>query len=253
MENTRYSARSLFWVLVNAALAIVIVFGLFGIGSLIRHSNAVIPSRTVTVSGEGKTTVSPDLAMLTFAVVSQGTNPEVIQAANTEKINKAIEFVKSQGVAPADIKTTSYNLYPRYRYNQDRGESSISGYELNQTVTIKIRNLDNVSKIVGGLPAAGINQISSLQYTLENPELQRDAARSEAFKNAYEKARIMANQNGVRLARVISFSESTDGSVYPPIYYERAMSSMKDAGGSPTLEPGSEEITIRVSVVYEIR
>jgi uncharacterized protein len=254
MEN-RYSSRSLLWVLVNVALVIVILFGLFGIGALIRHSNAVVSARVVTVSGEGKTTVTPDVAMLSFAVVSQGSNPQTLQEQNTEKINKAVAFVKSQGVADADIKTTAYNLYPRYRYDQAQGESSISGYEINQTVTIKIRVLGNIGKIVGGLPAAGINQINSLEYSLENPEAQRDKAREEAFKNAYQKAAAMAQQNRVRLARVISFSESGDMGPVPPMYYERMAN--QDAkgmgGGLPNFEPGSEEVTIRVSVVYEIR
>ncbi len=252
-QNPTYSSRSIFWYLLNIALVIAIGLGVVSICAVVRRSNAVVPSRTITISGEGKTTVAPDLATLSFAVISQGSDAAMVQTQNTSKINKAIEFVKAQGIAAEDIKTTGYNLYPRYRYDQIRGDSSISGYELTQTVVIKIHDLAKVSAVIGGLPAAGINQISSLQYSLENPEAQRDSARAEAFKHAYEKARAMAKQNGVRLARVISFSESSDNAPYPPIYYERALGAAKDSVSTPTIEPGSEEVTIRVSVIYEIR
>ena len=245
-------AKSVFWVLLNSCLVLVLMFGLIGIGTMLRYANAIVPSRTITVVGEGKTSITPDLATLSFAVISQGTDPEAIQASNTEKINKAISFVKQQNIKAEDIKTTGYNLYPRYRYDQEKGESSISGYELSQTVTIKIRDLEKVSAIVGGLPATGINQISSLEYSIENPEEQRDRAREEAFANARAKARAMADANGVSLAGVVSFSESAIGGPIPPIYY--AKEAVLGRGGDvPTIEPGSEEVKMEVSVTYEIR
>lgn len=247
-----HNAKSIFWILVNSAIVVIIMFGLIGIGTMIRYSNAITPSRTITVTGEGETSIAPDLATLSFSVISQGESAEQIQKTNTEKINKALAFVKQQGINPADIKTTSYNLYPRYRYDKDTSESSISGYELSQTVTIKIRDLNKVSTIVGGLPANGINQISSLEYSIDNPEVQRARAREEAFANAREKAYEMALANGVRLARVVSFSESVAGGPMPPIYYAKE-ASMGMGGAMPDLQAGSEEVVINVSVTYEIR
>ena len=244
--------KSTFWILINSCLVLVLLFGPIGVGTMLRYSNAIVPSRVITVTGEGKTSIAPDLATVTFSVVSQGAKPEEIQTTNTEKINKAVAFVKAQGVKPEDIKTTGYNLSPRYKYDKDSGESSISGYELSQTVTVKIRALDKAGEIVGGLTMTGINQIGSLQYSIENPEAQRARAREEAFASARQKARDMAGANGVHLVRVISFTEQPTGS-YPPIYYG-AMEA-KGMGGSvaPDLQPGSEEVNVSVSVTYEIR
>jgi uncharacterized protein len=248
-----YSAKAMFWRLLNAGMVLVLLFGLIGIGTMIRYGNAIVPSRTVTVTGEGKTQITPDIATYSFSVVTQGADPEKIQQDNTKKMNSAIAFVKQQGIKDADIKTTGYNLYPRYTYERETGNSRIDGYELNQSVSIKIRDLTSIGKILSGLVSLGVNQAGSLQYSIENPEGQRAAARQQAFANAYEKARQMARQNGVSIARVINFSETNFGG---PILYERAypmMASGKGGDMAPTTEPGSEETTVNVSVTYEIR
>lgn len=245
------TSKSLFWTLLNASLVVVIVFGLIGTGTLIRYSNAIVPSRTITITGEGKTQITPDVATYSFSVVSEGVDPDRIQQQNTEKMNAAIAFVKQQGVAAADIKTTGYNLYPRYRYEKDSGRSSIDGYELTQTVSLKIRDLGKVGTILGGLVKAGVNQAGSLQYAIDDPEAQREEARKEAFAHAYRKARQMAAQSGVELARVVSFSESSYND-RPMPFYGVAMGKGGEAA-VPATEPGTEEVAITVSVTYEIR
>ncbi len=240
-----------FWYLLNTVLVLVIIGGLFLIGAVMRASNAVVPSRTITVSGQGKVNISPDLATISFAVVSQGEKAEAVTKENTEKINRAIKFVKEQGVEEKDIKTTDYNLYPRYQWIEKTNENKIIGYELRQTVSVKMRDLEKVDEIVGGLTSVGINEIHSLTFTVEDPEAQKNQAREEAFSNARIKAAAMARSNGVRLARVINFSESGDGYPPIPIYYEKAVGIGGDS--APDIQPGEQEVTVNVSVTYEIR
>ncbi len=253
MASNNYSAREFFWLIINATLVLAMVFGLVGIGTLVRYSNAIIPSRTITVSGEGKTEIAPDIATYSFSVVSSGKDTDLIQQENTKKMNQAITFVKEQGVKAEDIKTTGYNLYPRYAYDRDTGKQSLDGYELTQSVVVKIRNLDNVGKVLSGLVKAGVNQAGDLRYSIEKPEAQRAKARQEAFDNAYTKASQMAAQNGVHIARVINFSESTNGG--GPIYYVKGAPMAVGMGGdsAPNTEPGTEEVNITVTVTYEIQ
>lgn len=256
MENIKtYSARHWFWILVNSVLVVAILVGLVLSASIIRQSNAVIPSRTITVSAEGKAHVAPDIATLVFSVVSQGVNAESVQKENTSKINLAIEYLKKQGVEAKDIQTSNYNLYPRYKYNQTTSEQTIIGYELNQTVTVKVRDLEGAGALVGGLASAGVNQISSFDYSIEDPEALYNQARAEAFNQAFIKARAMADQVGVRIARVVTFYESVGGGYPMPYYYARAEAAMDGKGGmnAPSLEPGQEEVSVNVSVTYEIR
>jgi len=92
------SVKLVFWVLLDIALGIFIIGATFGVGAILRASNAVAPSRTITVSGEGKISVAPDLATAGFSVVTQGTDPAAIQKENSEKINKTVAFLKSKGI-----------------------------------------------------------------------------------------------------------------------------------------------------------
>ncbi|PIR87332.1 MAG: hypothetical protein COU11_01115 [Candidatus Harrisonbacteria bacterium CG10_big_fil_rev_8_21_14_0_10_49_15] len=254
-KETMEGMKGIFWMLLNVVMVFVLFLGIIGMTAIARYSNAVVPSRTVTVTGEGEVEVSPDLATLNFSVVTQGKDPDAITKQNTEKMNTVIAFVKEQGIEAKDIKTSNFNLYPRYTY-LEREEPSITGYELNQGVTVKIRDLDKVSTIVGGLTSRGINQISSVSYSIDDPEAQRVEARQEAFAEAYEKARVMARQNGVRIARVINFSEGFSGG-YPPIMYAKEEAygrggDMAMSSAMPNFEAGSEEVKVFVTVTYEI-
>lgn len=248
-----YSAKAMFWRLLNSTIVLLMVFALIGIGTLLRYSNAIVPSRTVTVTGEGKTLVAPNIATDSFSVISQGVDAAVIQQENTVKMNAAIDFLKAQGIAAEDIKTTGYNLYPRYNYGRDgSGAPKIEGYELTQTVTFKVRDLTKVGTILSGLVKSGVNQLGALEYSVEYPEMQKSVARQQAFNDAYMKARSMATASGVDIVRVITFSEMGGNQ---PIYYAKAMPMTANIGGdmSPNLEPGSQETSVMVSVTYEIR
>lgn len=247
------STKSVFWFLINVFIAIVIIGGLFGIGLIIHASNAIVPSRTVSVTGEGKIRAIPDIAKINFSVISQGTDPKAIQAENTAKMNKAIEFVKAQGVAEKDITTSGYNLYPRYDYNRENGTQKIIGYELSQTVTVKIRDLTKSGDILGGLPGVGINQVSGLQFAIDDPEGLKNQARAKAFADARGKAEAMAQANGVRLARVVTFSESNGGYPIPYMFEASALGKGASPSAPPDIQPGEQEITVDVNVTYELR
>ena len=251
------ASKNLFWSLINLVLIVVLIFGLKGL--VFREYTRI--ERTIVVSGEGKITATPDIARISFSMTTEGKNPETIQAENTRKMNAAIAFLKEQGIAEKDIKTSNYSLYPKYDYTRppvifypDGNRQEIIGYTLTQSVMVKVRDLEKVGKIFSGITAQGINQIDSLSFDIDDPESVMNEARDEAFKKARDKAKAMARSNGVRLGRVVTFSESQSG--WPIPYYRLEAAALpKDAGGGapPEIEPGSQEVTVSVSVTYEIR
>lgn len=246
--------KKIFWILLNLVLVVLIVVA-FVVMRVLLHQDASSPSgRTISVSATGEVIVSPDVAALSFAVTSEGEDPAEVADENNQIINRAIEFVKEQGLESGDIKTVGYNLYPRYEYDEKRRLSFITGYTLTQSVFVKIRNFDTIPDIIGGLPALGINQINSLRFEVDDPEEFLNQAREEAFGKAREKAETMARQNGVRISRVISFSESEGGFFPPPIPLRaEGLGGADFAVAAPTIEPGSEEVTVHVNVIYELK
>lgn len=254
MPNKFEQSKNWFWIILNGLMVILIVLGLFAAKALWGYGRSVYPSRVVSVNAEGKVVVSPDVANLSFSVITEDKDPEKIQNENNAKINTALDFVKGEGVDAKDIKTSGYNLSPRYEYDEKTRRSFISGYTLVQNITVKIRDLSKTGKIIGGLPSRGINEITSLSFSIEDQDKFLNDARQEAFDKARAKAEAMAKQNRVRIKRVITFSEVTGG--YPgPIIYAEAGYGKGGALGAPVpprIEPGSQEVTVQVSVVYEI-
>lgn len=212
-----------------------------------------LPARhTIVVYGVGRALIKPDIATISFSVVSEGINVPSLQEDADQKINKAIALVKELGIDAKDIKTAGYNLSPKYRYNQKTGASSIDGYSLTQTVVVTVRVLDTAGKILGGLPGLGINEISGPNFSVEDQDMYLNKARAEALVKARGKAQALARMAGVRLGRIVTFSEN-QGNMYPQPMYLKTEAIGGDAGGvSPQIESGSEEAHVIVSVTFEI-
>lgn len=209
-------------------------------------------ARTISVDGEGKITAKPDIALVSLSVVNQGFKvPDVTKEGNT-KMNSVIESIKKLGVESKDITSTQYNLYPQYAYPENKSPQ-ITGYSLTQEIQIKVRDLNKVDEVLDAGTTAGANQIGQLTFDIDDASKIKNEARGKAFSAAREKAEAMASAAGVKLGRVVTFSEGYMNP-YPPMYANYAMDMAKSEAGSvaPTIEPGSKELAINVSVTYEI-
>ncbi len=207
-------------------------------------------TRSITVSGEGKRFVRADLATVQFTISTEaGTNNlATVQDRNSSIANAVIGFAKSQGVKDEDIKTTNYSIFPRYNYSQTGQE--FLGYTIRQDVQLKIRDLSKVGVILNGVVGEGANEVSNLQFTVDDPKKPQDEARDDAIADAKAKADKLAKQLGVKLVRVASYSES--GANPPPIFYGTAMGKGGGDYASPEVQVGQNEIRSNVSLTYEI-
>lgn len=251
MENNSAKFKNIAIIVFLIFLMSIITYSLF-FGPAKKFGDSLFPARTFSVSAEGKVTVSPDIAKISFSVVSEGANPKTIAEENNKKMNLAIDFVKSQGIDEKDIKTTQYNLSPRYEYDEKTKKTFISGYVLTQTVLVKVRDLNKVAEVLAGLPELGINQINQVSFEIDEPEKFLTEARNKAFDKVNTKAKEMAEKNNVKLGKVINFSEYQE---YTPVY--RGLEAMGGGGADalpiPQIQPGTEEVTVNVSATYEIK
>lgn len=217
--------------------------------------------RSFSVTAEGKAVSVPDIAQFSFSVITQGgTNVVSLQKNNTEKVNKVIVFVKSKGVETKDIKTQSYSVEPRYQYRKCPDDGSacdppdIVGYEIHQSVLVKVRNFDVIGDLLAGIVNEGANSVSQLSFTIDDPTEVQNQARGEAIVKAKKKAKSIAEAGGFKIGRLLSIEEG----FYPgpiPAYgrgFETFAMESQAALPPPTIEPGSEEVSINVTLRYEI-
>ena len=246
-----------------AAASLIVAFSVW---NYVRYFGASIePSsfRSFSVSGEGKITAVPDIAEFSFGILTQGGVDIVkLQKENTEKMNKAIAFLKEKSVDSKDIKTENYNLEPRYQnyncFNQSNDgvepcpPPEIIGYAITQSVSVKVRDFNKIGDIFSGIMTSGANSVSQLQFTIDNPEKLQNSAREKAIENAKEKAEAIAKAGDFNVGRLLGVDEN---SYNPPIYYRSLKTEFSniDADASPTIEAGSQEVKINVVLRYEIR
>ncbi|NUM25426.1 MAG: SIMPL domain-containing protein [Candidatus Buchananbacteria bacterium] len=207
---------------------------------------------TITIDGEGKVTAIPDIAQVSLGIQTDNAKVEIAQKENSEKMNNLIKEVKALGVEDKDIKTVGYNIYPRYDYTD--GRSILRGYQVSQSVVVKIRDLEKIGDMLDMAGRVGANQVSGVNFDIDEPEVLRQEAREKALANAKEKAESLAKVAGVKLGKLVSFNESANG--YP--VYARSYAMLDEAAGlakeaaAPAIEAGSQEIIVNVTVTYEV-
>ncbi len=221
--------------------------------------------RSFQVTGEGKVTAIPDISTFNFSIISQGDkNIIAIRKENTDKNNKVIAFLKANKVADKDIKTQNYSVEPRYKYfncpvstyeTKPCPPAEIVGYTITQTVDVKIRDFDTIGAILAGVVENGANVVSMLSFSIDDLESIKNKAREEAIAKAKVKALSIAKSAGFTLDRLISVSEDgplTYQGVYPVTMSRDMKSEMPPPVVAPTIEPGSQEVVVNITLNYEI-
>ena len=173
------------------------------------------------------------------------------QTENTVKMNAIIDKIKSFGVADADIQTSNYSIYPQYDYTNN--VQTLRGYQVAQSVDVKIRKLDSIGDILAAAGSLGANNIGGVSFTIDQPEKIQDQARLKALEAAKAKAQALATAAGVKLGKIVSFSESVSGGTQPPIMYAK-MDAMGAglAAPAPAIQTGSQDVIVDVTVNYEL-
>jgi hypothetical protein len=221
--------------------------------------SGISPTNTISVQGEGEVFAVPDTATFSFSVIKEGETAESVQSDAAEIANKVIGYLKENGIEDKDIKTTSYNVYPRYEYEKrvcitfpcPQGERVLVGFEINQSILVKVRDTGKAGELLSGVGNFGVERISGLSFTIDDEdELQREA-RQIAVADAKEKAEALSDDLGVRIVRLVSFNDfgSPRFAKFESVAFDSAI------GGSviPDIPVGENRITSTVDITYEIR
>ncbi len=224
------------------------------------------PENTIAVTGDGETYVKPDIGTFSFSVREEASKLVDAQKKATDITNKVVDALVKAGVnKEKDLKTIGYNFYPKYTYEQQvctttycppTGKQQIYAYEVSQTFEVKVHQekLDKVGELLTTIASLGASDVSGLQFSVDDPDQSQAEARAQAITKARAKAEVLADQLGVRIVRVVSFSENTGPY---PIYYAKADMAMGRGGvaesAPPSIPTGENKITSNVTIIYEIR
>ncbi|MGZ4724241.1 MAG: SIMPL domain-containing protein [Ilumatobacteraceae bacterium] len=206
--------------------------------------------KSITVTGEGKIKVKPDTASLSLGVQSTATTAtEALSQTNTSGA-ALIAALKAAGVSDNDIATSGLSIYPQYGTNS----SVITGYQASNNVTVTVRDISQTGPVIDAAAAAAGDHITlgGVSFYIDDTEALIGAARKDAINNAMKRATEYATAAGVTVGGVVQISELSVNNPIPLMYAPAADSAAKGAAAPTPIETGTQDLTVSVTVVYQL-
>lgn len=208
------------------------------------------PMRTISVNGTGRIMLDPDIATINIGVHTEDMDAQQAVADNNEQAQAVIQSLIDFGIAEDDIRTSNFSIFPRQNYDNEGNLQEIV-YVVDNSVQVTVRELDNIGEILDAAVSAGANSINGINFSVEDSSAAQEAAMAAAVENARSRAEVLAEAGGVELGAVQSISTHVSGGPVPLSQDFRM--EMAAADSSVPISPGQTEISVEVSVVYEIQ
>jgi uncharacterized protein YggE len=244
MEDKKEKQYKIGIIIAVVLVVILLIGGGGGDQKLVLQEN-----QTINVTGETERFVVPDTALVSFTMTRRSASLEEATNSVNERIESMLDDLNEQDIQERDIKTTGYNVYPEYNYNERTQE--FIGYRVSQTVEIKIRELDQANTILSKISSYQVDNVSGLTFYVEEDEEIYDQLRKDAIDDAKDKAQQLARDLGVSLDEIVGFNESGNNN-YPMPMYDMAVSESAD-GGRVSLPTGENRFSSNVTITYTLK
>jgi uncharacterized protein len=235
-------------------ILVIVIIALGGLLSACGPSNITVqpqpPQRTITVTGTGKVTLTPDIAYISIGVNTQNASAKEAVAENNTHSQAVVKTIKGFGIADKDIQTTNFSIYPQQQYDSTGKQTGII-YVVNNTVYVTIRDLSKLGNLLDSTVSSGANNIDSIQFDVADKTAVLSQARLAAVADAKKQADELTKATNVGLGVVqsISYYDST-----APITVQYAKADMAvQAPASVPVQAGSMQISTTVTIVYGLK
>ena len=223
-------------------------------GSALAQS-ALTPG-TISLVGNGEVAATPDMAIVSSGVVSHGKTARDALDANTLAMNQIFAVLLEANIEQKDIQTSGFSVRPQYRYSDQRDANGyqlpprILGYEVSNTLTVRVRNLDDLGQLLDRAVSVGSNQINSISFAVTDTAPLLNEARRSAMADAIAKAQLYAEAAGVSLGNIMSISEGSP--ITAPQPQVVMMARMAEDSGPVPVAAGELSFSKQVSVVWQL-
>jgi uncharacterized protein YggE len=248
---------------ISAVLLVSFFLSIFLIVKTFNLSKQQIPNTVVTLTGSGEVVAIPDVASFTYTISKVSETVTTAQEMATKQNNDILQLLKENGVDEKDIKTISYNIFPKYEWRVEPcfpgmicrgGENVLIGQEVSQTVQVKVRDTAKAGQILSMIGQREVANLSGLQFTIDDESVLRSEAREKAIADAKQKAEVLAKQLGVKIKRVVSFSEDDFSNPWRGYGMGGDMMMVKaEIAPTPEIMTGENTITSKVYITFEIK
>lgn len=208
----------------------------------------------ITVTGDGAAKKAPDMAVMTLTVLREGETARAALDANNSAMGSVLSAMEADGIAEKDLQTSGFSIQPRYAAEPDPKKDSsppqIAGYQVSNTLSVRIHDLSKVGDILDQSVSLGVNQGGNIVFTNEDPDEALAEARKSAMNDAITKAKALTEAAGVSLGPISRIRESTS-SPHPMPMMRATLA--KTAGDSfVPVAAGESEFSAQVTVTWQI-
>jgi uncharacterized protein YggE len=205
--------------------------------------------RTITVPGQSSVIVEPDVASVTLGVNVLADTAGAAREGAAKSMKAILDAVLKQGVTRRDVRTALISLNPTMDYSNNKGPR-ITGYQVQNSVSVTLRNLAKTGELIDAALGAGASTLDSLDFRLDDPTRAAEEARTAAMSDARARAATIARAAGAKVGEVVAVVEGQP--MTPPMPFPAARMAMKAADTSTPVESGSQEITVSLTVTFEL-
>lgn len=213
------------------------------------HAMAAQPALNLSAYGEVR--VAPDMATITFGVLTEAPTAQAAMADNARRMTEVFAVLRRAGIEERDIQTSGLNLSAQYDYVQNE-PPRLRGYQASNRVTVQVMDIDATGRLADAVVAAGVNQIDGIAFGLKDAKAAEDQARVLAVRALQDKARLYAQALGVELGPIRSLNEGGGYSPPPPMPVF-AMARMEMADASTPVAAGQLTVRIDITGTYDLR
>jgi len=205
----------------------------------------------LSVSGEGRASAAPDVAVLGLGVSAKASTVGAANSQAQEAMTALLDSLEANGVQEKDIQTTSFSIQPEYDYRND--EQILTGYRVGHKLQVKVRDIDRAGEVIDDAVQAGgdLLQVQSISFIIDDTTALSSQARQKAMADAQAKAEELASLAGVTLGDPTYITESTS-TPYAQSYYDRGMAYSAEAAPVTEISAGELEVVVYVNITYGI-
>jgi uncharacterized protein YggE len=222
-------------------------------GTLAVDSSGTAPEHTISVSGTGTVTLMPDVADLQLGVLTSRPTVKAAQADAAVAMTRILAALKALPIDDKDIQTSNVSLQPTYDYSSGMNPPRITGFQMSNSVTVTIRDLDKLGDAIDNSLAAGATSLDGVTFRVNDETSAEAQARQAAMTEARSKADTLAAVAGISIAGVASIAETSAPIQYPTNYTLGGASAPDVAKVATPIQAGTTDVTITVAVVYLIQ
>ncbi len=208
--------------------------------------------RTISVSGTGIVTMEPDLATIGIGVQNQSKSLATAQDDNTTAVNSVTKVLTDGGIDAKDIQTSGYNVSPISKYDDKGNYVGITGYQVNTSLSVTVRDITKVGTLLDSVVTAGANQVLGVSFSVTDPSMPASQARKAAVEDARAKADELAQAAGLVVTGVISIQETSAPTPKSQDFSGASVSAAPSASREVAISTGTTDLEVDVQIVFEV-